>query len=127
VDLLANTLEDTAAAAQALEISRHRAREAHAAWFREGRIAAPWVEDRVAPIERTMVDHDTVKFTMRLPDGLETESVVIPMYRDERITRWFPVEDAAEAVREPELARLIHAFIDWKTGKPDVPVPVSVA
>ena len=49
--------------------------------------------------------------------------------RDERITRWFPVEDAAEAVREPELARLIHAFIDWKTGKPDVPVsvPVSVA
>ena len=87
VDLLPNTLEDTAAAAQALEISRHRAREVHAAWFREGRIAAPWVEDRVAPIERTMVDHDTVKFTMRLPDGLETESVVIPMYRDERITR----------------------------------------
>ena len=87
VDLLPHTLDDTTAAAQALDVSPTRAREAHTAWFREGRVAAPWVEDRVSPIERTMVDHDTVKFTMRLPDGLETESVVIPMYRDDRTTR----------------------------------------
>jgi 8-oxo-dGTP pyrophosphatase MutT (NUDIX family) len=32
--------------------------------------------------------------------------------REERITRWFPVEQAAEAVREPELAKLIRGFIE---------------
>jgi 8-oxo-dGTP pyrophosphatase MutT (NUDIX family) len=30
--------------------------------------------------------------------------------REQRITRWFPAEEAAEAVREPELARIIRAF-----------------
>jgi 8-oxo-dGTP pyrophosphatase MutT (NUDIX family) len=44
--------------------------------------------------------------------------------REERVTRWFPIEDAAEAVREPELAKLIRAFIDWKAGAPNAPVPV---
>jgi 8-oxo-dGTP pyrophosphatase MutT (NUDIX family) len=32
--------------------------------------------------------------------------------REERITRWFPIEQAAEAVREPELAKLIRGFIE---------------
>jgi len=87
VDLLAHTIEDTVTAAAALGVARPAAAAAHAAWFREGRAIEPWVEDRVAPVERTLVDHDTVKFTMRLSDGLETESVVIPMYRDDRVTR----------------------------------------
>ena len=87
VDLLAHTVEDTVTAAAALGVARPAATAAHSAWFREGRAAEPWVSDRVSPIERTLVDHDTVKFTMRLPDGLETESVVIPMYRDDRVTR----------------------------------------
>jgi 8-oxo-dGTP pyrophosphatase MutT (NUDIX family) len=30
--------------------------------------------------------------------------------REQRITRWFPVDKAAEAVREPELAEIIRAF-----------------
>ncbi|MDB5594271.1 MAG: hydrolase [Hyphomicrobiales bacterium] len=30
--------------------------------------------------------------------------------REQRITRWFPLEKAAEAVREPELADLIRGF-----------------
>ena len=87
MDLLAHTVEETVTAAAALGVARPGALAAHAAWFREGRAAVPWVEDRVPPLERTLVDHDTVKFTMRLPDGLETESVVIPMYRDDRVTR----------------------------------------
>lgn len=32
--------------------------------------------------------------------------------RDQRITRWFPIERAAEAVREPELAGIIRAFAE---------------
>jgi 8-oxo-dGTP pyrophosphatase MutT (NUDIX family) len=39
--------------------------------------------------------------------------------RDERITRWFPIDEAADAVREPELAKLIRTFIDRQNGKPD--------
>ena len=87
VDLLAHTIDDTVKAAAALGVARPGASAAHASWFRQGRAIEPWVEDRVSPVERTIVDHDTVKFTMRLPDGLETESVVIPMYRDDRVTR----------------------------------------
>ncbi|MFM7809700.1 MAG: hypothetical protein ACKPEA_17505, partial [Planctomycetota bacterium] len=69
MDLLAHTVEDTVTAAAALGVARPRAMAAHSAWFREARAAEPWVEDRVPPVERTLVDHDTVKFTMRLPDG----------------------------------------------------------
>jgi 8-oxo-dGTP pyrophosphatase MutT (NUDIX family) len=39
--------------------------------------------------------------------------------REERITRWFPIEQAAEAVREPELAKIIRAFIDAPESAPD--------
>ena len=85
--LLGNTLEETVAAAASLGVSRPRARAAHAAFFREAARTTPWIEDRDPEIGRTVVDHDTVKFTLKLPDGLETESVVIPMYRDERVTR----------------------------------------
>ena len=85
--LMAHTLEETVAAAAALGVLRPQARAAHAAFFREGRRTADWVEDQDPEISRTLVDHDTVKFTLRLPDGLETESVVIPMYRDTRVTR----------------------------------------
>jgi 8-oxo-dGTP pyrophosphatase MutT (NUDIX family) len=39
--------------------------------------------------------------------------------RHERITRWFPLEQAAEAVREPELAKIIRNF----AGEPDAAAP----
>ncbi len=32
--------------------------------------------------------------------------------REERITRWFTIEQAAEAVREPELAKLLRIFLE---------------
>ena len=39
--------------------------------------------------------------------------------REERITRWFPIEQAAEAVREPELAKLILSFSDAPESEAD--------
>jgi 23S rRNA (adenine2503-C2)-methyltransferase len=85
--LMAQTLEQTVSAAADIGVSRPVARAAHAALFRQAERLAPWIEDREPEIARTIVDHDTVKFTLRLPDGLETESVVIPMYRGDRVTR----------------------------------------
>ena len=47
-----------------------------------------WVADHRRPVRDVQVDGDTVKFTMSLPDGLETESVAIPMrHRDGSVTR----------------------------------------
>jgi 8-oxo-dGTP pyrophosphatase MutT (NUDIX family) len=46
--------------------------------------------------------------------------------REERITRWFPIDEAADAVREPELAKLIRAFIDQPKSERDELVPVNL-
>ncbi len=47
-----------------------------------------WVADARRPVKDVLVDGETVKFTMALADGLETESVVIPMrHRDGSVTR----------------------------------------
>ena len=47
-----------------------------------------WVVDDRRPVKAVQVDGDTLKFTMELGDGLETESVVIPMrHRDGTVTR----------------------------------------
>jgi 8-oxo-dGTP pyrophosphatase MutT (NUDIX family) len=47
--------------------------------------------------------------------------------REERITRWFPIDEAADAVREPELAKLIRAFIDQPKSEHDGLVPEILA
>lgn len=53
----------------------------------EGGLPA-WVRDDRRPVKAVQVDGDTVKFTMELADGLETESVAIPMrHRDGSVTR----------------------------------------
>jgi 23S rRNA (adenine2503-C2)-methyltransferase len=47
-----------------------------------------WCADGRRPVGSVLVDGETLKFTMRLHDGLETESVVIPMrHRDGTTTR----------------------------------------
>ena len=40
--------------------------------------------------------------------------------REQRITRWFPVDEAAAAVREPELAKIIRSFVERARAEPQV-------
>ena len=62
------------------------------AFHRAGQVPAgglpAWVQDGRRPVKAVHVDGETLKFTMDLGDGLETESVVIPMrHRDGSVTR----------------------------------------
>jgi 23S rRNA (adenine2503-C2)-methyltransferase len=87
VDILGWTLEEFVSAAAERGIRRPRALELYRAAFREGKALEPWVRIGVAPVAATEVDGETVKFTQRHADGLETESVLIPMWiRGERRT-----------------------------------------
>ena len=87
VDILGLTVDEFVAAAAARGTRRPRALELYRAAFREGKALEAWVRIGVAPIAATQVDGETVKFTQRHADGLETESVLIPMWiRGERRT-----------------------------------------
>jgi 23S rRNA (adenine2503-C2)-methyltransferase len=87
VDILGLTVDEFVAAAAARGTRRPRALELYRAAFREGKALEPWVRIGVAPVAATQVDGETVKFTQRYADGLETESVLIPMWiRGERRT-----------------------------------------
>jgi 23S rRNA (adenine2503-C2)-methyltransferase len=87
VDILGWTLEEFVSAVAARGTRRPRALELYRAAFREGKALEPWVRIGVAPVAATEVDGETVKFTQRHADGLETESVLIPMWiRGERRT-----------------------------------------
>lgn len=62
------------------------------AFHRRGEVPAgglpPWVADGRRPVRTVHVDGETLKFTLDLGDGLEAESVVIPMrHRDGSVTR----------------------------------------
>jgi len=62
------------------------------AFHREGAVPAgglpAWVHDGRRPVNAVHVDGETLKFTLGLDGGLETESVVIPMrHRDGTVTR----------------------------------------
>ena len=59
--------------AQTLYRGFHRRGEVQGGTFPE------WISDARRPIKDRHVDGETVKFTMALDDGLETETVVIPM------------------------------------------------
>ncbi len=65
--------------------SPSKARDEYKALFREGKPAAwfaePGVELPDYPVSATLVDGETSKFVLRHEDGLETESVLIPMPR----------------------------------------------
>jgi 23S rRNA (adenine2503-C2)-methyltransferase len=78
VDILACTTDDFVAAAAAHGVSRPDAVDLYRACFRDGRIDAPWITRPDTPLGRTQPEDSTLKFTLRLGDGLETESVVLP-------------------------------------------------
>lgn len=65
-------------AAAAAHVPTGRALDLYRAVYREARIDAPWIELSCAPVTRREPAGDTVKFLQRHPDGLETESVIIP-------------------------------------------------
>ena len=65
----------------------HGARLAYRRFHRDGEVPAG-TTPRLHPIGRREIEGETVKFTLTLPGGLETESVLIPMRRrDGSLTR----------------------------------------
>jgi len=56
-----------------------RALACYRAAFREGVALEPWIAIRRPPIVSRRLDGEAIKFSQRHPDGLETESVLVPM------------------------------------------------
>ncbi|MBX3354888.1 MAG: 23S rRNA (adenine(2503)-C(2))-methyltransferase RlmN [Phycisphaeraceae bacterium] len=82
LDPFSMTSADFVTAAREREWSWEKALAAYRAVHRKGRLpddALPHAEVRTPAITRTIVDGTTLKFTLDVGDGLETESVVIPM------------------------------------------------
>ena len=81
---LGMTRAEFVAAARSRGHTPHAAREAYRALFRDGVVPA-WCEVPDYPVTATLVEGATSKFVLRLTDdgmeGLETESVLIPMPR----------------------------------------------
>ena len=138
VHILGLTLEEFIAAAAARGTRRPRALELYRAAFREGKALEPWVRIGVAPVAATQVDGETVKFTQRHADGLETESVLIPMWiRGERRTaRTLCVSSqvgCAMGCRFCETAQMgllrdltaSEIVAQWRAARFEAPVPVD--
>jgi 23S rRNA (adenine2503-C2)-methyltransferase len=92
VDILGLTLGEFIAHAAERGMRTPRATACYRAAFRDGRAAEPWITIARPPIVRTERDAgawgETVKFVQRHDDGLETESVLIPMrHRNAPTTR----------------------------------------
>ena len=62
-----------------LGVSKPRALELYRLLFREGRSEHADIHLEHMPLTRTQEEGDTIKFTLRLHEGEETESVLIPM------------------------------------------------
>jgi 23S rRNA (adenine2503-C2)-methyltransferase len=86
VDPLSLTCREAMALAAGLGVREQDAARAYRE-FHQGRTAASWMRPGLAAIGTVHRDEQTVKFTLSLPDGLETESVVIPMPRRTGLTR----------------------------------------
>jgi 23S rRNA (adenine2503-C2)-methyltransferase len=92
VPILGLPLGEFAEAARGRGMPPPEVQRMYRAFHRGGEVPAgglpPWVADGRRPVKDVIVDGETVKFTMSLADGLETESVVIPMrHRDGSVTR----------------------------------------
>lgn len=81
IDILGLTLPAFVEAAGARGVRPPHARACYHAAFREGRALAPWIRFSDHEIVSTEIEGATTKFCQRHPDGLETESVLIPMLR----------------------------------------------
>ena len=90
VDPLATTaLAFSRAANRRWKVQPHEARLAYRSLHRAGAAPGAPLEWMAPPVPaKTLVDGMTVKFTLPVGDGLETESVLIPMpHRDGSVTR----------------------------------------
>ena len=92
VPILGMTLAAFEAAARGRGMAPQDVRSMYRRFHRVGEVPAggfpAWVDDGRRPVRAVSVDGATVKFTMALGDGLETESVAIPMrHRDGSVTR----------------------------------------
>lgn len=92
VPILGLPLGEFAEAARGRGMAPPEVQRMYRAFHRGGEVPAgglpAWVADARRPVKDVIVDGETVKFTMSLADGLETESVVIPMrHRDGSVTR----------------------------------------
>lgn len=86
LDVLGLTSEEFVAASAERGIARDRALESYRALFREGRLEGDWYGLEDPPVNRREVEGETTKFTLALPEGHETESVLIPMHHSRRGT-----------------------------------------
>jgi 23S rRNA (adenine2503-C2)-methyltransferase len=80
LDILGLTRDEFLDRALAYGAKRPRALAIYRAAFRQGVALEPWVTLRRPPIVNSHVEGDTIKFVQRHDDGLETESVLIPMF-----------------------------------------------
>ncbi|MEY3027294.1 MAG: dual-specificity methyltransferase RlmN [Planctomycetota bacterium] len=80
VRALGLTRAEFVAAAGSCGRSAGAARDEYRALFRDG-VAPGWCEVAEYPVTATLVEGETAKFVLRHEDGLETESVLIPMPR----------------------------------------------
>lgn len=79
IDALGVTVAEFVAQALLHGAKRPRALACYRAAFREGKALEPWVSIRRPSVVRREIEGDTIKFCQRHADGLETESVLIPM------------------------------------------------
>lgn len=86
-DPLATTSQEFIAACAAKGKSKHDALDAYRRFHRTG-VAAPWIAPPGPSPTKQLVDDRTVKFLLPVGDGLDTESVIIPMpHRGGRFSR----------------------------------------
>ncbi len=81
VPILGLTFDEFAREALARGVKQPRALAAYRAAFREGAALEPWIAIDRQPVVTTQIEGETTKFCQRHDDGLETESVLIPMHR----------------------------------------------
>jgi len=79
IDVLGVTVTEFLPLALMHGAKRPRALACYRAAFREGKALEPWVSIRRHSLVRRETEGDTIKFCQRHADGLETESVLIPM------------------------------------------------
>jgi 23S rRNA (adenine2503-C2)-methyltransferase len=80
VDVLGLTLPQFLDAALERGVKRPRATVCYRAAFRQGVAIEPWISIDRPPVVNSHVERATTKFVQRHQDGLETESVLIPMH-----------------------------------------------
>ena len=79
IDLASLTSAEFAEVARTRGVAAPRALEVYRAGFRQRRLEVDWAALPAYPIARIQREGETTKFILRHEDGLETESVVLPI------------------------------------------------